>query len=299
MLTDMPNIIVTGGCGFIGSHFVANLLEQGFFVTVIDDNRTGTVFFKHENVEYHKAEVSAFNPHQANIEPPACIFHLANSPRVRRALEFPSETITNNIATTTTVADWARIFNCKLFFATSSSTQYNEAQENPYTFSKIMCEQLLYLYRRLYALDYVLMYFYNVYGPGEADYGEYSTVVRKFKQDYLKGEPLTIYGTGKKERDFTHVHDVVQGMLQLMADPEIPGVAHFGKADPKTISSIAEAFDHPVVHTFDRKGEAKRTCCMTPYIECHNDVHNYIKQWVKENKRNDSKSSRRQHDKND
>ena len=143
------------------------------------------------------------------------------------------------------------------------------------------------------------MYFYNVYGPGEADYGEYSTVVRKFKQDYLKGEPLTIYGTGKKERDFTHVHDVVQGMLQLMADPEIPGVAHFGKADPKTISSIAEAFDHPVVHTFDRKGEAKRTCCMTPYIECHNDVHDYIKQWVKENKRNDGKSSSRQHDKND
>ena len=120
MLTDMPNIIVTGGCGFIGSHFVANLLEQGFFVTVVDDNRTGKVYFKHDNVEYHKQEVSTFNPHHATIEPPACIFHLANSPRVRRSLEYPSETITNNIATTTAVADWARVFNCKLFFATSS-----------------------------------------------------------------------------------------------------------------------------------------------------------------------------------
>lgn len=299
MLTDMPNIIVTGGCGFIGSHFVANLLEQGFFVTVVDDNRTGKVYFKHDNVEYHKQEVSTFNPHHATIEPPACIFHLANSPRVRRSLEYPSETITNNIATTTAVADWARVFNCKLFFATSSSTQYQEAQENPYTFSKIMCEQLLYLYRRLYSLDYVLLYFYNVYGPGEADYGEYSTIVRKFKQDYLNGEALTIYGTGKKERDFTHVHDVVQGMLQIMADPNLPPAAHFGKGDPKTISSIAEAFDHPVVHTFDRKGEAKRTYCSEPYIECHNDVHDYIKKWVKENKRNDAKSSSRQHDKND
>jgi UDP-glucose 4-epimerase len=298
MLTDMPNIIVTGGCGFIGSHLVANLLEQGFFVTVIDDNRSGDIYFKHDNVEYHKQEVSTFNPHHATIEPPSCIFHLANSPRVRRSLEYPSETITNNIATTTVVADWARIFNCKLFFATSSSTQYVEAQENPYTFSKIMCEQLLYLYRRLYSLDYVLMYFYNVYGPGEADYGEYSTVVRKFKQDYLKGDALTIYGTGKKERDFTHVHDVVQGMLQLMADPDVPGVAHFGRGDPKTISSIAASFSHPVVHTFDRKGEAKRTYCMQPYIECPNDVHDYIKQWVKENK-SGTKSSRRQHDKND
>jgi len=299
MLTDMPNIIVTGGCGFIGSHFVANLLDQGFFVTVVDDNRTGNVYFKHANVEYHKQEVSTFNPHHATIEPPSCIFHLANSPRVRRSLEYPSETITNNIATTTAVADWARVFNCKLFFATSSSTQYAEAQENPYTFSKIMCEQLLYLYRRLYSLDYVLLYFYNVYGPGEADYGEYSTIVRKFKQDYLEGKPLTIYGTGKKERDFTHVHDVVQGMLQIMADPNLPPTAHFGSGDPKTISSIAEAFGHPVVHTFDRRGEAKRTYCSEPYIECHNNVHNYIKQWVQENKRNDAKSSSRQHDKND
>lgn len=299
MLTDMPNIIVTGGCGFIGSHLVANLLEQGFFVTVIDDNRQGEVYYKHDNVEYHKTEVSAFNPHHATIEPPSCIFHLANSPRVRRALEYPSETITNNIATTARVADWARIFNCKLFFATSSSTQYQEAQENPYTFSKIMCERLLYLYRKLYSLDYVLMYFYNVYGPGEADYGEYSTVVRKFKKDYLKGAPLTIYGTGKKERDFTHVHDVVQGMLQLMADPDVPGIAHLGRGDPRTILSIAESFSHPVVHTFDRTGEAKRTFCMMPYIKCPNDVHDYIKTWVQENKRNGGKSSSRQHNKND
>ena len=84
-----------------------------------------------------------------------------------------------------------------------------------------------------------------------------------------------------------------------MADPDLPATAHFGKGEPKTISSIAESFDHPVVHTFDRKGEAKHTCCLTPYIECPNDVHGYIREWVKENKRNDNKSSRRQHDKND
>ena len=135
------------------------------------------------------------------------------------------------------------------------------------------------------------MYFYNVYGPGEADYGEYSTVVRKFKMDYIEGKPLTIFGTGKKERDFTHVDDVVQGLLQLLADPNLPSQAHFGKGDPKTISSIADAFDHPIVHSFDRKGEAERTLCQTPYIECNNNVHDYIKKWVKENKRNAESSS--------
>ena len=294
MLTDMPNIIVTGGCGFIGSHLVEKLSEQGFAVTVVDDNRSGSYYIERENIEYHKCDVVDFNPHHHGIEPPSAIFHLANSPRIRRALEYPTETITNNIATTCAVADWARVFNCKLFFATSSSTQYAESHENPYTFSKIMCETTLNLYRKLYSLDYVLMYFYNVYGPGEADYGEYSTVIRKFKQDYLAGKPLTIYGKGDKQRDFTHVHDVIQGLLELMIDPNLPSIAHFGKGEPKTISSIADCFKHPVVHTFDRKGEAQRTCCTSPYIECPNDVHEYIKQWVQENK-NDSKSRGRQH----
>ena len=283
MLTDMPHIIVTGGCGFIGSHLTQRLLDTGFTVSVIDDQRTGSWKIEHDNVEYYHKDVASFNPHQPFVEPPVCIFHLANSPRVRRALEYPTETITNNVATTCAVADWARIFNCKLFFATSSSTQYSEAIENPYTFSKTVCENTLLLYRRLYSLDFVKMYFYNVYGPGEANYGEYSTVVRKFKMDYLEGKPLTIYGTGKKERDFTHVDDVVQGMLQMLADTTNHDVIHFGSGMPKTISSIAEAFSHPVVHTFDRPGEALRTFCENPYMEPTHDVHSYIRDWVKRN----------------
>ena len=279
MLTDIPHVIVTGGCGFIGSHLTKHLLDQGFCVTVVDDNRTGNVFLNHNSVEYHKCDVVDFNPHQNSIEPPTAIFHLANSPRVRRALEYPTETIVNNIGTTCTVADWARIFNCKLFFSTSSSTQ-------------VVCESVLDMYRRLYSLDYVLMFYYNVYGPGEADYGQYSTVIRKFKQDYLAGRPLTIYGTGKKERDFTHVDDVIQGMLQLMADPTTPSVAHFGSGAPKTISSIADCFKHPIVHTFDRKGEAEKTFCEAPYIEPTYNVHEYIKNWVQENKSGTKNSSR-------
>ena len=284
MITDLPHVIVTGGCGFIGSHLTKQLLEQGFGVTVIDDNRSGSVFFNHNSVEYHCCDVADFNPHTSNIEPPSAIFHLANSPRVRRALEFPTETIVNNVSTTCAVADWARIFNCKLFFSTSSSTQYRESLGNPYTFSKVVAESTLNLYRDLYSLDYVLMFFYNVYGPGEADYGQYSTVIRKFKQDYLQGKPLTIFGTGKKERDFTHIDDVIQGMMQLLADDTSPAVAHFGSGSPKSISSIADCFDAPVVHTFDRKGEAEKTFCEQPYIEPNWNAHDYIKKWVQENK---------------
>ena len=274
-------IVVTGGCGFIGSHLVARLSEIGFHVYVVDDMRQGKYVIDRPNVEYFFEDVSKCNLTD-KIGRPLAIMHLANSPRVRRSLEEPRDTIDNNVTTTTAVCDWARHWNTFLFFATSSSTQYKESI-NPYTWSKAACEGILELYKELYNLKYMKMFFYNVYGPGEADYGPYSTVIRKFKTDYLKGNPLTIFGNGSKERDFTHVDDVVQGILQLLVDPDHHEEVHFGKGDPKSILSIAQAFNTPIVHSFDKPGEAQTTICKKPYIECPNDVFSYIDNWLKEN----------------
>ena len=274
-------IVVTGGCGFIGSHLVDRLSEIGFHVYVVDDMRQGKYIIDRPNVEYFFEDVSKCKLTD-KIGRPLAIMHLANSPRVRRSLEEPRDTIDNNVTTTTAVCDWARHWNTFLFFATSSSTQYKESV-NPYTWSKAACEGILELYKELYNLKYMKMFFYNVYGPGEADYGPYSTVIRKFKTDYLKGNPLTIFGNGSKERDFTHVDDVVQGILQLLVDPDHHEEVHFGKGDPKTILSIAQAFNTSIVHSFDKPGEAQTTICKKPYIECPNDVFSYIDNWLKEN----------------
>lgn len=274
-------IVVTGGCGFIGSHLVDRLSDIGFHVYVVDDMRQGKYVIDRPNVEYFFEDVSTCKLTE-KITRPLAIMHLANSPRVRRSLEEPRDTIDNNITTTTAVADWARHWQTFLFFATSSSTQYKDSV-NPYTWSKAACEGILELYKELYDLKYMKMFFYNVYGPREADYGPYSTVIRKFKKDYLKGNPLTIFGNGSKERDFTHVDDVVQGILQLLVDPEHHEEVHFGKGDPKTILSIAQAFNTSIVHSFDKPGEAQTTICKRPYIECPNDVFSYIDNWLKEN----------------
>lgn len=274
-------IVVTGGCGFIGSHLVDRLSDIGFHVYVVDDMRQGKYVIDRPNVEYFFEDVSTCKLTE-KITRPLAIMHLANSPRVRRSLEEPRDTIDNNITTTTAVADWARHWQTFLFFATSSSTQYKDSV-NPYTWSKAACEGILDLYKELYDLKFMKMFFYNVYGPGEADYGPYSTVIRKFKKDYLKGNPLTIFGNGSKERDFTHVDDVVQGILQLLVDPEHHEEVHFGKGDPKTILSIAQAFNTSIVHSFDKPGEAQTTICKRPYIECPNDVFSYIDNWLKEN----------------
>ena len=276
MTEKVHNFIVTGGCGFIGSHLTEALLLHGQNVLVIDDMRKGK--FKVENspnVKYLHKDVASAIP----VGKYDAIFHLAATPRIRLSQNDPFGTITNNFNSTMVVAEYARRERIHLFFAASSSTQFLHHHDNPYTFSKCINEELLELYRKQYNLEYHMLYFYNVYGPREADYGEHSTVVRAFKKCIEENEPLRIFGSGKKERDFTHIHDVIDGILKLLTTKSKPKNVHFGSGNPVSISEVAKAFDHPVVYEFDKKGEAEVTECENPYIEPQYDVISYVKKW--------------------
>ena len=134
-----------------------------------------------------------------------------------------------------------------------------------------------------YGVQVTNMYFYSVYGPREADYGPYSTVIRRFKQKIEMKEPLEIFGTGLKERDFTHVKDVVSNMMRMVEDEMVlNGVkrdVHFGRGAPVRIMDLAVAFDHNYVHKFDLPGEAQKTHCKEPYGEYNCDVLDYVTAW--------------------
>lgn len=276
------HIVVTGGCGFIGGHLVDKLVDHGYQVTVVDDQRNGNYMSMKGLdlgvVDYIQEEV-------ANFMPPPCdaIIHLANTPRVRLSFEQPVDAILNNIGPTVHVCDWAATYDVPLYFAQSSSAIYSEPHSNPYTFGKAMCEETLEFYKKHWGLKFHLMYFYNVYGPREADYGEHSTVVRAFKNQIKKGESLKVYGTGLKSRDFTHVDDVVSGIIKLLTAPKKPKQVHFGSSCPYTINEVAAAFDHPIVHEFDKPGEAAHTVCKNPYVKRTKDVISYIKEWKRRN----------------
>ncbi len=274
------HIVVTGGCGFIGGHLVEKLVEHDYHVTVIDDQRNGKFVTHHGNVDYVFEDV-------CNFTPPPCdaIIHLANTPRVRLSFKNPVDGILNNINPTVHVCEWAATYNIPLYFAQSSSALYSEPHSNPYTFGKAMCEEVLEFYKKHWGIDYSLMYFYNVYGPREADYGEYSTVIRAFKNQIEKGESLKVFGTGLKSRDFTHVEDVVSGIMTLLQKPKQKKTkqAHFGSSYPYSINEIAAAFDHPIVYEFDKPGEAAHTVCKNPYVKRTHDVIQYIKEWKRRN----------------
>ena len=273
----MLHFIITGGCGFIGSHLVERLITQECAVTVIDDMRIGKHIIDSPYVTYIKEDVC--NVSTSDIFHADGIIHLANTPRVRLAFEEPVDAIMNNIGPTTHVAEWAKKYDCPLFFAQSSSTVFSDPLSNPYTFGKFVSEEVLNLYARHWGIKYHSMYFYNVYGPREAEYGEYSTVIRAFKNKVLNNEPLRIYGTGLKTRDFTYVEDVVEGILRLIFSTKRPKEIHLGAGYPYSILEIANAFDHPVVYEFDKPGESQHTFCEKPFVRRSMDVIEYIKDW--------------------
>jgi nucleoside-diphosphate-sugar epimerase len=264
---EINKVVITGGCGFIGGHLSGHLAEQGYEVTVVDDNRVGKFFHdKSLDIQYRLDDVVRYceDTHFNQDNPGLAFIHLANTPRVRRAIDHPAEAIINNISSTAAIAQKAARLGVPLFFAQSSSTLFADKYSNAYTWSKVACDEILDMFGRNYGLEYTNMYFYNVYGPGEADYGPYSTVVRKFKQAWLDREP-------------------VKGIAQMLVDDDAPSNVHLGKGSPRSVMELAEAFDTNIVHAFDVPGEAQDTLCKDPYIECPNEVIDYIYEWTGRN----------------
>ena len=284
----MNNVLITGGCGFIGSHLVDEIKTQHphVQVTVVDDLRTPGKY-QRDDVNYI---IKSIQDPQTVMDLKMhysfdTIFHLANTPRVRRAIEFPAETIDNNVTSTTAVCEIALEHGSHVFFSQSSSVQYDETQLNPYTLSKKFADQILMMYGMEYGVQVTNMYYYSVYGPREADYGPYSTVIRRFKQRLESNEPLEIFGNGSKKRDFTFVKDVVRNMMRMLEDEDVMSGkvidVHFGRGKPVSIMDIAKAFDHPIIHKFDLPGEAQVTHCLTPYGDYQCEVLDYITVWRK------------------
>lgn len=288
----MNNILVTGGCGFIGGHLVDAIHENfpSAKIVVVDDLRTpGEHIVDSPNILYvHKSiqdpEVVSYLKTDFNFD---SIFHLANTPRVRRAIEFPAETIDNNVTSTTAVCEIGLEHGSHVYFSQSSSIQYDDqgTMDNAYTLSKHFADKILQLYQYEYGLQVTHMFFYSVYGPREADYGVYSTVVRRFKQKISNNSPLEIYGDGTKKRDFTHVLDVVHNMMLMVGDPKIKDgtidQVHFGRGHPVSINRLAQAFDWPKVYKFDIPGEAIVTHCKKSYGDYQHNVLEYVENWRK------------------
>jgi UDP-glucose 4-epimerase len=242
----MKTIVVTGGAGFIGSHLCERLVKDGHKVISLDNYFTGSRDNHVAGVEYregHTKDIAKLIP-----ETPDLIYHLGEYSRVEISLTEPALVWDLNIIGTQAVLEFWRTHPCKLVYA-GSSTKFADGglgrDQSPYAWSKASNTELVCNYGEWYKLPFAITYFYNVYGPGERS-GKYGTVIEIFKQLYLAGQPLTVNAPGTQQRIFTHVDDIVDGLMVVGERGEGDEFG-LGADESYSILEIAKMFNTPVV----------------------------------------------------
>jgi UDP-glucose 4-epimerase len=207
------NILVTGGAGFIGTNLIKRLLKDGHYVESLDNYETGLVENEIEGCFYSSLDIDSMDWFDGKgID--VC-FHLAAQSRIQPSFKDPMETFRANANGTQKVLNWAHKNNIKVIYAGSSS-RWHDPHISPYALSKYLGEELCHMYRKVYDLNVQIARFYNVYGPHEILEGDSAAVIGKWRNQVKNNQPITIVGNGEQRRDFTHVDDIVDGLIRIM-----------------------------------------------------------------------------------
>ena len=267
--------VVTGGAGFIGSHLVDLLLKNGHHVCIIDNLSTGRL----ANIESFSDEVKFIEADLGeesgkwidHITSADYIFHLASLADIVPSIEKPGEYFNANVISTLNILKNIRPSRLKkIVYAASSScyglttefpTSENAAcdPQYPYALTKLMGEELLLHWCKVYSIPGVSTRFFNVYGTRSRTSGTYGAVFGIFLAQKLAGVPYTVVGDGRQKRDFTYVTDVCEGILQA-AESEITNeVFNIGSGTPQSINRLVELLGGEVVYIPKRPGEPEIT----------------------------------------
>ncbi len=222
-------VLVTGGCGFIGSHVAEKLVELGADVTILDNLSTGSV----ENIAAITNKINFIHGDITNID--TCImatqnkkiiFHLAAFVSVPNSTIDPQKCHNINIIGTQNLLEAARLNNVNRFIFSSTCSVYGEsitpcdenrkpAPTSPYGFSKLIGELYCQEYAQIFNIETVSMRYFNVYGPRQNPHSSYAGVISKFIYSMEHNLPLTIFGDGTQTRDYVSVEKVVEANIIL------------------------------------------------------------------------------------
>lgn len=228
-MSKFKKVLVTGGCGFIGSHIVDKLIAFGYNVHVIDDfsAQENDHFYKNPKAKYWHRDISKEDCSEM-FENVDYVFHLAARSRIQPTIGSPNECFEVNVVGTQRVLEWSRLNGIKRVIYSGTSSLYGKQNSipfaanmppdclNPYSMSKWMGEQICKLYSQLYGVPSIVLRYFNVYGPREPLKGEYAPVIGLFKRQSRAKKTMTIVAPGDQRRDFTYIDDVVEANICAM-----------------------------------------------------------------------------------
>ncbi|MBW6451248.1 MAG: GDP-mannose 4,6-dehydratase [DPANN group archaeon] len=311
------SILITGTCGFIGSHLTEKLLSEGNKIIGIDNfddyylenlkKQNLKILKKYDNFEFVQDSIlnkDTINKITKNVD---IIYHLAAIAGVRNSIQNPTKYVESNILGTNILLDAACKNNINKFVFASSSSVYGDVaekdlpvQENhvldpisPYALSKMHCEHWCEMYSKLYGLNTTSLRYFTVYGPRQRP----DEAFTKFITKTLNNETIEIYGDGTQTRDFTYVSDIVDGTI--LASQNGAGAYNLGGGSRKPLNDILdtlnELLDNKInkIQISEQQGDVKNTSAdiskakkelgYEPKIDIKTGLQKHV-DWCKSNK---------------
>lgn len=257
-------ILVTGGAGFIGSHLCERLAsDKNNDVYSLDNYFTGSKENHVKNVTYIEGSTVDI----AKLVPftPDMVYHLGEYSRVEQSFDDIEKVWRYNKDGIFAVLEFVRYAGCKILYA-GSSTKYGDGglgrSASPYAWTKATNTELVMNYGNWFNVPYAITYFYNVYGPREIESGKYATLIALYKEKMKNKEPLTIVSPGTQKRNFTHIDDIINGLI-LVGENGYGDEFGIGSHEAYSINEIAQMYGGVIEMIPERKGNRMVADVMT------------------------------------
>ncbi len=269
-MTRRPVAIVTGGAGFIGSHMVDLLIEEGYEVRVIDNlvggREDNLAHLHNDSLVFERRDIRSFSPDDRLFKGAQYVFHFAGIGDIVPSIERPLEYMSANAQGTVHMLECARYAGVqKVVYAASSSCygladvptreDHPIASQYPYALSKYQGEQACFHWHHVYRLPVNSIRIFNAYGTRSRTSGAYGAVFGVFLKQKLEGKPFTVVGDGTQSRDFLYVTDVARAFYQAAVTDRVGEIYNLGAGNPQTVNRLVELLGGPVVHIPKRPGE--------------------------------------------
>ncbi len=306
-------ILVTGCCGFIGSHLAERLLKEGEDVLGIDnfdpyyprELKLKNLKILRDYKKFQFVEESILGDLKHLFQRVSIVYHQAAIAGVRNSLRDPLRYVENNLLGTTNILNLSRNSGVEKVIFASSSSVYGEVAESelpieeshklepisPYGYSKKLCEEICQMYSRIWGLAVVSLRYFTVYGPRQRPDEAFSKFIKKI----LKGERLEIYGSGEQTRDFTYISDAVDATLlaarrgqgvyniasgsRISVNKALSIISRIGGLNPKIVHKEKQQGD--VTHTWASISKAKSELDYRPKIVLEQGLREHF-QWLRD-----------------